>query len=292
MSKSKSTHLGQFLRTIREQRGYESIQEYARQYQLPVSYVYYTEIESGKKSISLESSKQLCEALEVDSIAFYYHVLKDILPENLQDDFLSLVPLHKVTDPQDLTKKSTQIKQAYQKNQLSRLSSATSAMPEEGDLFFAKHPELHALVASIYCVSCTSDVELQKVAEQLGITVPIDEIIAKFQELGIIEVKDGNPRLIKRIYDIIVTNDQRALASIVNAETERVIEDIDGFSAISPDETSCVFGIVGLTKQKQKEIRAFLADLDAELDSYHLQESDAEPQLTTIVFSPVKQYMV
>ncbi len=282
MSKSKPTHLGQFLRTLREQRGYESIQEYARQYQLPVSYVYYTEIESGKKKISLESSKQLCEALGADIVSFYYHVLKDILPAHVQDDFLSLVPLHRVTDPEDLAKKSRQIAQAYQKNQLSRLSSATSSMSEKGDLFFAQYPELHALVASIYCVSCTSDIELQKVATQLGITMPVDEIIAKFQELGIIEVNEGEPRLIKRLYDIIVTSDQRALSNIVKAETERVIQKKEG---------TYYFGIVGLTKQKQKEFRALLADLDAEFDSYHLQESDGEPQLMTVVFSPVKEYM-
>lgn len=292
MSKPKPTHLGQFLRTIREQRGYESIQEYARKYHLPVSYVYYTEIESGKKSISLDSSKPLCEALEVDLVSFYYYVLKDILPDDVQDDFLSLVPFRTVTVPEDLTKKTAQITQAYQKNQLSRLSSAISYMPEEADLFFAKHPELHALVAAIYCVSCTSDIELQKVAEQLSITMPIEEIITKFKELGIIEVKDGEPRLIKRLYDIIVTNDQRALANIVQTETERAIEEGQGLSAFSPDEPSCVSGIIGLTKQKQKEFRAFLADLDAELDSYHLQESDAEPQLMTVVFSPAKKYMV
>ncbi|MBX9879392.1 MAG: helix-turn-helix transcriptional regulator [Candidatus Obscuribacterales bacterium] len=291
MSKPKPTHLGQFLRNLREQRGYDSIQEYARQYQLPVSYVYYTEIESGKKKISLETSKELCEALDVDLISFYYHVLKDVLPQDIQDDFLSLVPLHKVTDPDELAAKANQIQQAYQNNQLSRLSSATSSMPEAGDTFFSKHPELHSLVASIYCVSCTTDVELEKVAKQIGITMPIEEIIDKFTNLGIIDVTEGKPRLIKKLYDIIVTNDQRALSNIVRTETDRLIENNDISWTASANEASCFYGIVGLTKEKQKEFRALLADLDAEFDSYHQKNSEAEPQLMTVIFSPAKQYM-
>lgn len=291
MSKPKPTHLGQFLRNLREQRGYDSIQEYARQYQLPVSYVYYTEIESGKKKISLETSKELCEALDVDLISFYYHVLKDILPKDIQDDFLTLVPLHKVTDPDELSERADRVQDAYQKNQLSRLSSATSSMPEEADVFFSKHPDLHSLVAAIYCVSCTTDVEIAKVAKQIGITMPVDEIIAKFQDLGIIEVTEGNPRLIKKLYDIIVTNDQRAIAGIIKTETERVIEHNDITWTGSPNQASCFYGIVGLTKEKQKEFRALLADLDAEFDSYHQKDSDAEPQLMTVIFSPAKQYM-
>lgn len=282
MNKPTQTHLGQFLRNLREQRGYDSIQEYARQYQLPVSYVYYTEIESGKKKISLETSKELCDALDVDLISFYYHVLKDVLPVDIQNDFLSLVPLHKITDPSELNDKANRIQQAYQKNQLSKLSSATSSMPKKGDVFFYEHPELFSLVASIYCVSCTTDIELLKVAKQIGITMPLEEIIAKFQDLGIIEVKEGSPRLIKRVHDIIVVNDQRALASIVKAETERLVE---------ANEPSSFHGIIGLTKEKQKELRALLADLDAEFDSYHLKDSDAEPQLMTVIFSPAKQYM-
>lgn len=280
------------MRNLREQRGYESIQEYARAYHLPVSYVYYTEIESGKKKIALETSKELCEALDVDFISFFYHLLKDILPADIQDDFLSLVPLHKVTDPEDLTNKATKIKQAYQKNQLSRLNSAISPMSDAADIFLANHLDLHALVASIYCVSCTSEPELEKVAKQIGITMPIGEIISKFKELGIIEVQEGNPRLIKRLYDIIVTKDQRALAGVVKYETDQAIEEMEQNWTGSADEATCFYGVLGLSKEKQEEFRAQLADLDAEFDSYDLQGSDREPQLMTAIVSPARQYML
>ncbi|MBX9771661.1 MAG: helix-turn-helix domain-containing protein [Candidatus Obscuribacterales bacterium] len=290
MSKSKPSHLGQFLRLLREQRGYDSIQDYAQKYQLPVSYAYYTEIESGKKKIAPETSKQLCEALEVDFVSFYYHLLQDILPAEIQDDYLNLVPLHKVTDRQELANREARIKEAYQKNQLSRLSSANSIMSEQAEAYFFNNPRLHALVAAIYCVSSTTDVELEIVYNQLGVTTPFEEVISKFKELGIIEVLEGQPRIIKRFYDIIVTNDQRTISSIVGTETEKVIQQMQASSSGSADDPSCAFGIVGLTKDKQEEFRAFLADLDAEFDSYHLQDSDAEPQLMTVVFSPVREY--
>lgn len=73
-------------------RGYTNVNEYLRKYQLPISYVYYRDIEIGKRKIGLESAKMLCEALKVDYRVFYSHLLKDLLPEQVMDCFLNLIP--------------------------------------------------------------------------------------------------------------------------------------------------------------------------------------------------------
>ncbi len=73
-------------------RGYTNVNEYLRKYQLPISYVYYRDIEIGKRKIGLESAKVLCEALHVDYRVFYTHLLKDLLPAEVIDNFVHLIP--------------------------------------------------------------------------------------------------------------------------------------------------------------------------------------------------------
>lgn len=86
------THLGNYLRETRLSRGYTNVNEYLRKYQLPISYVYYRDIEIGKRKIGLESAKVLCEALQVDYRIFYSHLLKDMLPPDVMDTFVHLIP--------------------------------------------------------------------------------------------------------------------------------------------------------------------------------------------------------
>ena len=73
-------------------RGYNNVNEYLRKYQLPISYVYYRDIEIGKRKIGLESARVLCEALQVDYRVFYSHLLKDLLPPDVMDYFVHLIP--------------------------------------------------------------------------------------------------------------------------------------------------------------------------------------------------------
>lgn len=120
--KPDTNYLGQFLKALREQRGFENTHEYVKHYKLPVSYVYYTEIESGKKYLGLERAKQLCEALEADLFLFYSQLLKDILPAETQNDFLALLPLSKHSDPQEIAQKEIILREAYQRRLVSQLN--------------------------------------------------------------------------------------------------------------------------------------------------------------------------
>ncbi len=91
--KPDTNYLGQFLKALREERGFENIREYVQHYNLPVGYVYYTEIEAGKKYLALATARQLCEALDAEMLAFFYvQLLKDILPQEVQKDVLNLIP--------------------------------------------------------------------------------------------------------------------------------------------------------------------------------------------------------
>lgn len=129
--KPDTNFLGEYLKALREERGFNNIREYVRHYNLPVGYVYYTEIESGKKYLALETGRQLCEALNADILSFYSQLLKDILPEEVQDNFLNLIPLAKNVDPKELADKQLALKNAYQKFVLARINQKVGTMPKE-----------------------------------------------------------------------------------------------------------------------------------------------------------------
>lgn len=135
--KPDTNHLGQYLRALREERGFSNIREYVQHYNLPVGYVYYTEIESGKKYLALETARQLCQALDADSLSFHSQLLKDILPTEVQDDFLNLIPLSKNTDPVEMASKQEALRDAYQRNMLSRINQTANSMTKEAETLFA-----------------------------------------------------------------------------------------------------------------------------------------------------------
>lgn len=120
--KPTTNYLGEFLQALREQRGFANIREYVRHYKLRVGYVYYTEIEAGKKYLALETAKQLCESLDADFLLFYSNLLKDILPNEVQNDFLNLIPLSKNADPNEIARKEAALKTAYQNHVLACLT--------------------------------------------------------------------------------------------------------------------------------------------------------------------------
>lgn len=287
-----STYVGQFLRSLREQRGFENIHEYVRQYQLPVSYVYYTELESGKKRIAQETAKQLCAALKTDSLSFFYHLLKDILPTDIQPDFLDLIPVQ-ISDKSEQAGKTQKVIESYQKLQLSMLGLDLGRMTNEAEDYISENSHLMPLVAIIYCVPSMTNTELSRTVQRLGIATPVEEIISKFAELGILTVTE-NPangtKTISRCYDIIVTKDQRIVSKRISAETEMTIAENSHLSIGGPNGSSCFFGIVGLSKKRQEELIAQIADIDTEFKAYHDAESTEAPQLMTLHMSPAKEY--
>lgn len=116
-SAQPGTNLGNYLRETRLSRGYTNVNEYLRKYQLPISYVYYRDIEIGKRKIGLESARVLCAALHVDYRVFYTHLLKDLLPKDVMDSFVHLIPQNDGTT--DAPEQSKELKNMLVETRLS-----------------------------------------------------------------------------------------------------------------------------------------------------------------------------
>lgn len=295
MKSPQSSHLGQYLRLLRESRGYENIHEYVRKYKLPFSYVYYTELETGKRRIGLQACQSLCQALDANVPSFFYHMLQDVLPDGVKEEFLARIPLDEVFDAHDQENKEQQIKDAYRKQLRARLNLDTCVMSEEAETYFVENTQLMPLLEAIYCVPSMTDKELEEIAQQIGITASISEIIANLEQFGIIKCTEGKKgtRTITRAYDLIGFRDQRIVARRVRTETELTLSAAPSPQIGGPDDSSCFYDVVGLTKEQQDEFIASLADLCAEMNAYHLQDigtNSGPPTLIATVFSPACEY--
>lgn len=80
MTNKSSSHLGKFLLNLRLSRGHENIKAYVQEYKLPISSTYYRDLELGKKQVSTDTAKVLCDALHADESNFYRSLLQDIIP--------------------------------------------------------------------------------------------------------------------------------------------------------------------------------------------------------------------
>jgi transcriptional regulator with XRE-family HTH domain len=291
--KPDTNHLSSFLKALREERGFGNIREYVQYYNLPVGYVYYTEIESGKKYLSLETANQLCQALNADPLSFYSYLLKDILPSEIQNDFLNLLPLSNISDPLQIENKQKVLRDAYQRNMLSRLNLTARSMNKEAETFFVNNPDLMPLLGAIYCTETTTDLALKETAERLGISMPIGEILANFENLSVIKISQGpdQTKIVHRLSTTITPGNQKTGAQRITVETLKALSDADLSAIPDPNASNCFYGVVGLSKQKQQDVSLLIADLIAEFNSYH-QTAEGELQLMTVAFSPIKQYMI
>jgi hypothetical protein len=289
--KSNATKLGQFLRSVRLARAYSNINEYMRRYVLPISDVYYREIESGKRKISIDSAKELCEALQIDYADFYYHLLQDILPQEVQGDFISCLPKPIPLDDSAKELKKQQVKLAYQKNFVDRLEKRIGYMNEESESYFHQHPQYVKFLTSIYCKPKTSEAELRRILEHDSEQTGLEQVLEDFERLGLIKLSPAvGDRIIERAYNYIIIRDQKLLALRLLYETK---VSIDNSCADVPHRKQAellIHGIVGLNKNQYQEILTQLADLISQFRAAHEQGTEVDPYLLALLITPQLDY--
>ena len=86
------TGLGNYLRLLRLERGFDNVSDYIRTYTPPISSSYYRDLENGRRLLSLDSAIQVCQSLEADTHAFFYNLLRDLLPSEAREIIVSPLP--------------------------------------------------------------------------------------------------------------------------------------------------------------------------------------------------------
>lgn len=264
-----------------------------RNYLLPISAVYYREIESGKRKIALESASQLCEALQIDYADFYYYLLKDILPPQVESAFTSLMPPQPELDQMAQETKKQKVQQAYQKNFVDRLKQRVGYMNAETEAYFHQHPQFMQFLTSIYCQAETSDKELEQLLGKESQNISIKQVLNDFERLGLVRLTNdpiSGTTNIERSYNYIIIRDQKLLAQRLLHETQISVGKMPGSSDQMQNDDIIAHGIVGLTKEEYQEILTQLADLISEFRAAHGQGVDLDPYVLTLLVTPQANY--
>ncbi len=299
------TYLGQFLYSERIRRGYESsITEYLKNYVniLPISEPYYRDIESGRKIIRIDTAEALCNALNLDKIKFYYHLLNDILPLDVLEKLLNPIPLTIFNSASEefnkLDEKRSILRKAYGRS----LFTEPYIVSDEIVKYLNDNFEVLPLIHFVYMKRKCSFEELQKIIQKNNITKSFKQIIEEFKKnkIAIINNQEKTITRYSKIFriprndigtkfkDKFFKTEINEIINLINSGQERE-------QKISPNNTYIYSAIIcrksreSLERISNKLIELF-AEFDAEENS--LDEEGTVPYFVSIIFSSREKYDV
>jgi transcriptional regulator with XRE-family HTH domain len=281
---------GTYLRQLRESRGYSNINEYVRRYNMLISHVHYRHLETGQRKLSIESAKGLCEALEADRMAFYYHFLHDLLPDEVVE-FFSHVPERLPEPRQNAVQKTVSKASAYQ-NALIRTMEPYVLYPDEDSCdYLDKHFDLLPILWFIYSVPQATKKEIDQVADQHHISMPANEIISDFHHLGLVRI-DPDSGTIKRTKPSVSFLHSPLGEKILSHQTEGFLRNYDQPRNPTSKDTVMNYGVVLLSSENHqlifRRIQEFLRDVHkAATDS---ENEPSDPVFFAITFGQRPEY--
>ncbi len=250
------TNLGSYLRKLRLARGFDSVSDYLRRYPMPITDTYYRDLENGRKTVSIETSEQICTALEADMHSFYYYYLKDFLPESIVD---TLSPPAK-TLSELANKQPDSWFYLYLPNQFHILDDRTNE-------FFSKRLDLFSALLFIACNSPAgvTDKQLAYFLTSSSIETPVEEVISIFDGLKLIAISNATPRRITSARVLLPKDLNKGLRNKwLLAETEKSLSRVQN-TGLKQDVTLLRFGIRNIRKEKHKVVLARVAALMNEI---------------------------
>jgi|GEM_PF-4822143 len=129
MKQVSTTNLGKFLLDLRLSRGHQNIKAYVHEFALPISNTYYRDLELGKKQVSAETAKVLCDALRADESQFYHCLLRDVIPAKA----LSMLTAASITEQDRIEKSSVASTQDIDKQLILAEAKKSFELPVHAD---------------------------------------------------------------------------------------------------------------------------------------------------------------
>lgn len=250
-----TTNLGTYLRTLRLARGFDSVSDYLRRYPVPITDTYYRDLENGRKTVSIETSEQICTALEADSHSFYYYYLKDFLPENILKTLSP--PTKALSELSD--KQPDSWFYLYLPNQFHVLDDNTNQ-------FFTERLDLFSALLFIACNSPAgiTDKQLAYFLTSSSIETPVTEVIRLFQDLKLISISKTSPHRITSERVLLPKNLNKGLRNRwLLKETEKSLSKVQDGS--KQDVTLLRFGLKSIRPDKYKVVLSRVAALMNEI---------------------------
>lgn len=294
MDATKNTnHFGKYLSELRISRGYLNTNEYLRAYPIAMSSVHYRHLESGSRRVSIEAAKELCEALKVDAKVFYFHLLKDSLPEEFMDFFVAMAKETSYDSPVE----KNEINQQYQQAVMRTLSSRVHFPTIEACDYLEKHFELMPLIWFVYSTHSASLEEIQAIAQKNEITVPLEKHLDELAALGLILVKkDSNKFIVSRVKPTISFSHHRLGLQILSHETNLSLSQYNKARNPELKEPILILSIMSVSEKTRKiifrRIQDFVSESRAAAEISYNSTEKSEPVFYSVVFAPQRQYSV
>lgn len=294
------TNLGGYLYSERIRRKQENISAYISDYHLNISESYYRDLETGRKIARIETAKELCQALELDTTEFFFHLLKDVLPESVFETLIKPSQKAIFTSASDeierLTRQLNTVRKAYKR----QLAEDPFEVDEKIVAYLNGNFEILPVIHFIYMRQRCSFEEVEQVVADNGIALSASHILDELKRLEL-AVVDEDRRVVtrhKRLFRIPKTERGKSFkdrffkheANLSSNDTRRGNLDV-----VNPESTYLYSVITSISMNGgaaaiSDQIADFTAAVDAaEVD---LENADAMPFFVSLVISPRPMYDV
>lgn len=262
-------YLGNYLRSLRLERGFTNLSDYVRHCSLPISYAYYRELESGRRKPKLKTAQSLCCALKADTSLFYFHLLKDILPPELTEHFNYVMPVSQRMSGQEREREQERVSQKYRQGFLNVSQLNFTIMNESACRYFINNIEHLTLIWFIYSKTEVLMAELSLIARANGIDAPVEAIVRDFEQLGLIELfqSDTGGLGVRRLHVAITWRDRELQAKYLVWETEKTITQVNNTQTYDSCKPFIQYGYFLLAEDERRYVLGRIGDLLAELRS-------------------------
>ncbi|MBX9771662.1 MAG: hypothetical protein K2X29_09840 [Candidatus Obscuribacterales bacterium] len=283
---------GAYLKELRRSRGFANINEYLRSYPVPMSHVHYRHLESGNRNTSIDSAKELCEALRADTKVFYFNLLKDWLPEEFMDFFVTLSS--EANSPQSKAERES-VKRKYQKAVMQALDSQVLFPSAEACDYLDERFELLPIVWFVYSVAQASLRDIERIAEKNGISVNIEKTVEELTRLGVLSTeKSGNKVMVARMRPSICFSHHDLGLRILQHETRRSLSQYVLPRNPQLKESVLILSVMSASQQTRKiifqRIQDFVRQIREGAEVSFKSGAKNEPVFYSITFAPCKRY--
>jgi len=290
------SHLGSYLYTSRIMRAHSNIAAYLLDYGVKrVSESYYRDIETGRKSVRIETALDLCRELNLEQHAFFAYLLKDILPDEIFSaliklDALSLFDSAEV-EVAHLRTDLDQTRRAFMHQIGNNIREVSEDVVEALEEKIGWLPIIHFIYMRR---SCTFS-ELKRVMRQNDISDPVEKVIAFLKRYELVLV-DDQKELIARHAPLFRIPASRKGSAFKDRffllEVEKSLRK-DRTKSVGEDGTWSYSSIVCLkSKEAAQSLSSGVAQLLAQIEAREaaLEDDDARPMFASILFSSREEY--
>lgn len=293
-------HFGRYLYSLRIRRGYENISDFLQDHTLPISGNYYRDVEAGRKLPGFEKANELFEALpykdDDDRYEFFWHYLKEVLPEEVHDKVLTPrvdTSFRNVKNAQELLEYD--LRMHRDAAAIARFEQTHVSTDDQVSLL-EKHYELMPLLHFIYMVSNATEDDIDDVCSKNSITNNKEEIDEFLTGIGVEISTNINKRTYRRSKHIFrIPRTERGIqfkGTFIKRELDTSFGKARTPEMFSEDETFEFSSIVALSERSREKLTGRLRDLISELSvsGEQLDEPTSTPFFVNVVVSGRPEY--